>query len=398
MAEQSVIGTILLSPKKMMPLLQSRLKYTDFQVLEYANIYKTCSDKFLNNKPIDVVTLSAELGNEYKNVLIECANKVPTLSNWENYMQIVLDTAKRSSAFEQVSQLQESLLCGDEVQECQNIATKVCETLSTTQTDVTVSALEGFAEYYQTLNKKPEYIKTGMSRLDYYLHISRGDFIVVGARPSVGKTALTLQLMLNISKTHKVVYFSLETGRKNLYGRMTANLTGISMNILKKQNLNKQQYVTVAKAGDMLDKRNFHIIESSGWTVEQMKAKSIQLGAQVIFIDYVGLINAPGKNRYEKITNTSIALHTMAQQSNITTFALSQLNRDGSEAPTLVNLRESGQLEQDADAVILLHAPKTIDEPERDLMIPKNKEGQCGVVKMHFDGQYQRFTEAEYRH
>ena len=109
-------------------------------------------------------------------------------------------------------------------------------------------------------------------------------------------------------------------------------------------------------------------------------------------VDYLGLLHARGAGRYEQITAVSLALHELAQRTGVLVVALSQLSRAGAGmVPRLEDLRESGQIEQDADAVLLLHPNR--DDGVHDLLVAKNKEGRTGAVAMHFDGETQRFTE-----
>ena len=130
----------------------------------------------------------------------------------------------------------------------------------------------------------------------------------------------------------------------------------------------------------------------------QVRAKAAQLKAEVIFIDYLSLLRGEGKSVYERVTNISIDLHTMAQQSGTTVVALSQLSRSGKENPDMTDLRESGQIEQDADAILLLKSidPKRPDS-DRELLVAKNKEGITGPILLNFIGEYQLFTEVETR-
>lgn len=151
---------------------------------------------------------------------------------------------------------------------------------------------------------------------------------------------------------------------------------------------------------DKLKGLNFEIVEAAGYNIEQIRAKAIQLNADIIFIDYLGLIQGAGRTIYEKTTQISMDIHTMAQQLNKVVFALVQLNREtehSDKRPTMANLRDSGQIEQDADIIMLLHKPdekikEMKNEGTRDLIICKNKEGKTGLVPLHFDGDKQRFT------
>lgn len=114
-------------------------------------------------------------------------------------------------------------------------------------------------------------------------------------------------------------------------------------------------------------------------------------------IDYLGLIPSEGGSRYEKMTNVSINLHNFAQQTGIVVFALSQLNRGGAnKEPSMEDLRESGQIEQDADLILLLHNDQ--DAQKYKVIIEKNKEGECAAIRMNFNGEKQQFTEWEARY
>ncbi len=395
-AEQAMIGTILLNPDKVMPEAAEILEEEDFLISEYRTLYRTCEGYFIDGKPIEFVTLIAQLGDEYKPVLYRCAESVHSVASWKAYAQIVIDTAKRYRAYETASQLVGALTEGEKVENCQQLAVKMCEQLSTTTTGNTVSAKEGFSQFYIDLQKPVDYIRTGFSKLDKHSYIKRGDFVVIGARPSVGKTALTLQMMLHMSKSYRVVYFSLETCSNNLFGRMVSNLSGERLRSIK--NRESIDYCRIVDCKDIIDKLDFYTVEAAGWTVPQIKAKAIQLGAEVIFIDYMGLVCSDGSSRYEKMTNISIDLHTLAQQSGIAVIALSQLNREGKDEPGMESLRESGQIEQDADIIMLLYAPDDIDEPAREIIIAKNKEGETGKVELNFNGDTQRFGEVETRY
>jgi replicative DNA helicase len=143
----------------------------------------------------------------------------------------------------------------------------------------------------------------------------------------------------------------------------------------------------------MLVKLPLSIVKASGKSVSWIRGEALRLKADVVFIDYLGLINGTGKSRYEIITNVSMELHNMAQQTGITVFALSQLNRNATgRRPTMADLRESGQVEQDADVIVLLHRVNE-DLNDMDVIIEKNKEGEVGTVKMKFWGGSQSFSE-----
>ena len=138
------------------------------------------------------------------------------------------------------------------------------------------------------------------------------------------------------------------------------------------------------------------VVSAAGWTAEQIKSKAVQARADVIFVDYLTLMKASGKTPYERATQISMDLHTLAQQMEIAVIALAQLNRAGKGDPDMTSLRESGQIEQDADAILLIHWPDQEDST-RELIIAKNKEGETGKNFLRFDGKHQTFSEFNLR-
>lgn len=395
-AEQALIGSILLDADSILPEAETMLEPEDFYFPEYRTLYRTMSGHFFDGKPVDHVTLAAQLGEEYREILLRAAQSVPHCRNWRSYAQIVVDTAKRRRAVTAAERLLESISAGENIADSQQRAVKICEALSETRDDRTVSAAEGYTDFYASLDKPVDYLRTGFSKLDKYVQIQRGDFVVVGARPSVGKTALTLQMLMHMSRDCTAVYFSLETSAKNIFGRIASCFSGVPLECIKSHT--GVDYLRLADAGKEIRQRQFYVVEAAGWTVAQIKAKAIQLGAQLIFVDYMGLVRDEAQGRYEKLTNISIGLHTLAQQSQITVIALSQLNREGRGEPTMESLRESGQIEQDADAILLLHAPDDIESEERKIIVAKNKEGRVGCIECRFDGTIQKFSELETRY
>lgn len=246
-------------------------------------------------------------------------------------------------------------------------------------------------DYVLHMNEKPVYIKTGLERLDEALHISPGDFIIIGGRPSTGKTALSLQIAASMAKqNYTVYYFSLETSKRKLGARLMANQIYCPLDTVKNKAVSLNEIDGQAKNMKM----PLYIRSAAGKNVAWMKAQALRKKAQVIFVDYLQLIHETGaKDRYAAITAISIALHELAQTTGIVVVALAQLNRNPSKpgaTPTNSDLRESGQIEQDADAIILLSG----DNPDKYLFrLSKNKEGEIGDLPITFNKQIQRFQE-----
>ena len=256
---------------------------------------------------------------------------------------------------------------------------------------------DGIDNYIRKLDDKPEYISTGLRVLDNNLHLVPGNFVVIGGRPSAGKTALSLQLACEIAKNgRKVAYFSLETDPDTLYARIIANQLGVPLHTVKNKTVSINELDRLAD----IKKYPLFVRSAAGKSVGWIRTQSIRMQAKVVFIDYLQLIHQAGaKDRYSAVTEISMALHEFAQSTGTLVVALAQLNRETARAgipPTAADLRESGQIEQDADAIILLaQKVKTQKRPEEHyhFALEKNKEGNVGSLDITFQMETQQFKE-----
>lgn len=260
-----------------------------------------------------------------------------------------------------------------------------------------ISMCDGIDNYIRKLDDKPEYISTGLRVLDNNLHLVPGNFVVIGGRPSAGKTALSLQLACEIAKNgRKVAYFSLETDPDTLYARIIANQLGVPLHTVKNKTVSIDELDRLAD----IKKYPLFVRSAAGKSVGWIRTQSIRMQAKVVFIDYLQLIHQAGaKDRYSAVTEISMALHEFAQSTGTLVVALAQLNRETARAgipPTAADLRESGQIEQDADAIILLaQKVKTQKRPEEHYHfgLEKNKEGNVGSLDITFQMETQQFKE-----
>ena len=240
--------------------------------------------------------------------------------------------------------------------------------------------------YIRRLDEKTEYVPTGIAVLDRNLHLSPGNLFIIGGRPSAGKTALSLQIACEQARRgFRVCYFSLETDPDTLTARIIANRLAVPLADVKAKTVPQSDLDDLAE----LHKLPLYIRSASGKGAGWIKAQAQRMKAQVIFIDYLQLLTASkAKDRYQQITSISIALHELAQTTGILVVALAQLNRNAAHAsPSTADLKESGQLEQDADAILLLSG----DKAKYQAILAKNKEGRVGEIPLTFDKPRQRF-------
>ena len=244
-------------------------------------------------------------------------------------------------------------------------------------------------DYIRNLDQQPNYIPTGIGPLDRNLHILPGNFILIGGRPSAGKTALSLQIAVEMAKQgRKVCYFSLETSPQILAQRIIANQLYAPLEQVKTKKVPAAELDGLSK----LRQLPLYIRSASGRNVAWIRAQALRMKAQVVMVDYVQIIRPDRSgDRYQAITQISIGLHELAQTTGMVVMGAAQLSRNAAHTlPTNADLKESGQLEQDADAVLLLG---NAEDGRSVCILSKNKEGRVGEIPLTFDKERQRFLE-----
>lgn len=307
-----------------------------------------------------------------------------TRPNVEKWTQLVLEQAAltkfQSLAFQAGSSL-------TTFADLPDLYSKMGEVLTLDREDQDFKPIGELVDnYVRKLNEKPKYIPSGIPVLDKHLHLSPGNLFIIGGRPSAGKTALSLQMACEQARRgFRVCYFSLETDPDTLTARIISNRLAVPLTDVKSKTVPQSDLDSLADLHKLL----LFIRSASGKGTGWIKAQAQRMKAQVIFIDYLQLLAASkAKDRYQQITSISIGLHELAQTTGILVVALAQLNRNAAHAsPSTADLKESGQLEQDADAILLL----SDDGEEYQAILAKNKEGRVGEIPLTFDKPRQRF-------
>ena len=267
----------------------------------------------------------------------------------------------------------------------------------------TVSGTDALCGFYARLvgGEVQPVVTSGFPRLDRALCIAGGKLIVIGARPSVGKSALLLHLAMNaLDAGRRVLLVSLEMGMDEVIGRMTARQSGVPVQAISTHSLSETQLGRVVEGFSLLPGDRFSVCTTAR-TAQDVRREALRMradgGLDLIVVDYLQLLDAGRKtsNRTEAVGVISRTLKLLAVELNIPVLTASQLNRasERNDAPRLSDLRESGSIEQDADAVLLLHAANEKENPERDLTLAKNRQGRCGGFKLLFSGEKMLFTE-----
>lgn len=307
-----------------------------------------------------------------------------TRSNVEKWTQIILEEAALTKFQSLALQVGSSLTTFADLPD---LYSKMGEALTLDREEQDFKPIGELVDtYIRKLDEKPRYLPSGISVLDKNLHLSPGNLFIIGGRPSAGKTALSLQIACEQARRGlRVCYFSLETDPDTLTARIIANRLAVPLADVKAKTVPQSDLDSLAD----LHKLPLFICSASGKGVGWIKAQAQRMKAQVIFIDYLQLLTtSKAKDRYQQITSISIALHELAQTTGILVIALAQLNRNAAHtSPSTADLKESGQLEQDADAILLLSG----DEAKYQAILAKNKEGRVGEIPLTFDKPRQRF-------
>lgn len=396
-AQASVIGSMLID-ERCIGTVVAEVQAEDFVTEEYRTLFQTIRQLFGNGTRVDPVTVLDKVKGygavDWFELIRQCMTVTPSAANVENYVAILREQARLA----RIQSLALELTTARTLENAQEAISKInAEQVERSGVKIVTmeQALLGFMERHRA---KAEYLLWGIPGLEKKMFIDKGKFVILGGYPSHGKTALALQTAYAMAEKYRVGFFSLETDDGTLMDRLVSSVAMISMSKIKKSELSEKDYAVIANKTPALTKRNLEFVLASGMTVSDIFATARSKRFDVIYIDYIQLIRADShRSRYEQITQISIELHTMAQTSGITVIGLSQLARaeksgKSQRAPRMSDLRESGQLEQDADAIMLLYREK-MDEADsrRVLSVEKNKEGEVGQIYLRFNGDNQTF-------
>ncbi len=394
-AQAAVIGCLLIDPTLCGEIFD-RVKPEDFIDAEYRHVFEAARGLFFSGKPVDAVTVCHAAGDGvYRDFIMQILDITPTAASWQADIEVMLDCCR----LHKLQDIGNNLISCTSVDEARQILADAQQLTAEKKTSA-ISIAQGLIDFHARQNKKAGYLQYGISVLDKYLRTSPGHFVVIGGRPSAGKTAFALQIANTLADKHRVGFFSLETGAGELYDRYIAQTCMIDFGAIKTRSIPEKDYTRLVQRQKELAKRQLEIIPAAGFSAADIQAATLSARYDVILIDYLQLLRETGRNsnRTEAVSRMSMELHRLAQAHGITVIALSQLGRpegrESQKAPTLSSLRESGQIEQDADAVILLYLTDPSDpRSDRRIKIAKNKEGELGYADMDFEGRFQRFVD-----
>ncbi len=432
-AEASLLGAVLIDTDAIVKIADTVSK-EDFYEDRHKRIYEAVLQLYEKHSPIDVLTLSDQLrstgfldmvgGASY---LTELTNFVPTAAHVEQYAEIVSQKSLRRRL---IKSSQDIVGLGyDEAKNLQELIEEAETSLfevSKRHIKQDVTSLETIlSESFDRLDElhkdkgKIRGVPTGFKDLDNILAgLQRSDLFILAARPSMGKTALALNIAHNVAVKSglPVLMFSLEMSKEQLVDRMLAMESGVDAWALRTGNLTDSDFEKIGQAMGTLSEAQIYIDDSPGITVSDLRTKSRREAHQrelgLIIVDYLQLMSGGSRyggesNRVQEISEISRGLKGIARELNVPLLALSQLSRSvenrSPQIPQLSDLRESGSIEQDADVVAFIYReeyynPESDRKNVTDIFIKKHRNGPTGAVELYFDREKQRFRSLDNKH
>ena len=398
-AQVAVLGSLLISPELVGEAL-TRIRAEDFITPRHRATFEAIRAVYLDGTPVDFIPVLDKLGakgdQEWRQYLLTLMEQTPTAAN----IWLYADTMREQARLFRLRRLGEALTAANTLEDARKVLSDANGMLVDKPGIRYVTMEQALLDFYDRHKTKKEYFTWGLDKLNDRLFVEEGDLVVLGGYSSAGKTLLAIMFAWHLANCGKKVgFYSLETGEKKLEDRLIAYNMRMDFGKIKRSELTEADYEALAIASSRLIKPQLEWVAASGMSVEEIRASALSRGFDVIFIDYLQLIQSGARSRYEGVTDISIGLHQLSQSTGITVVALSQLSRpeksgDGAKAPTMASFRDSGQIEQDADVAMLLYKEEDTPNSRRVLHIAKNKEGEIGKIYLAFDGQHQRLYES----
>jgi len=427
-AEEAVLGSLLIDPEALFHVTPF-LKGEDFYIQKNAWIYEAILALHERREPIDLVTLCDELerneqleelgGAAYITQLI---NAVPSAIHVEAYGHIVEQSAIRRRLISAASQIAQ--LAYQETEDIdQTVDRAEQELFSVSQRRITrdlapiqdvIRRYYDRIEYLYAHQGEPLGVPTGYIDIDRLLGgLQRSDFIIIAARPSVGKTSLCLSIGRNAARHGQhVAIFSLEMSSEQIVQRLVSAETGIDTQRLRLGDLQQDEWPLFVQATGKLSDLPVFIDDTPSISVLQLRTKARRLhaehGIDLVLVDYLQLMTGDirSENRVQEVSYISRSLKALARELDVPVVAASQLSRAveqrSEKVPVLADLRESGSLEQDADVVMFiyrdeLYHPDTEKQHIADIIVAKHRNGPTGTVQLFFRNRLAQFLDAETR-
>ncbi|MBQ8996902.1 replicative DNA helicase [Candidatus Saccharibacteria bacterium] len=426
-AEKSVLGAILLSDASFPDVLE-RISARDFYDKANGQVFEAMTSLYNKSKAIDLLTVTSELRAQkaLKSVggapyLTELTNFVPTASHAKEYADLVSRAAVRRRLIKAGTEIAEAAYEeGAEIGELVGRAEKNLFEVSDQSTksdydalgDLLVDAFDRIEDLHKNKGALRG-LKTGFRDLDNKTAgLQKGDLVIVGARPAMGKTTFAQNIAYNAATINNkgVLFFSMEMAKNEIVDRMISDISGVDNWKIRTGNLSDEDFAKIGDALAEMGQAPLYIDDTSSMTILELRNKARRAAHDhdigLVIVDYLTLINGSDRyagNRVQEVTEISRGLKILARELEIPVIALAQLNRTvtgrDDPRPVLSDLRESGSIEQDADLVMFLHRIDYYHQNEDDyeptniteLIVAKHRHGAVGKIELYFHPELLRF-------
>lgn len=428
-SEAAVVGSMLLDVN-VIPEVVQVVSSEDFYDPKHAAIFRTIVNLWDESQAVDLTLLHDELnkrdllddagGFEY---LLEVARSVPSTSTATVYAGNVRDSAIKRGLIAAAHKISQAAHTSpkpaiEQAGQADHLIAGIVEQANCGTEPVTVGELlqQTYTHQEDMDGHGPQGIPTGLHDLDYLIFgLQKGELTILAARPSIGKSALAIQISLHAADNGKTptLFASMEMGKRSIGQRIFSLWGNTSLTNMRRNSLTAEEFSSMSKATGRAADIPLGIQELSDKTIVSLRAltrhyrRRNNLG--LLVVDYLGLLQAPGaENRNNEVASITAGLKSLAVELDIAVLCLSQLNRvpttRSNKKPTLADLRDSGAIEQDADVVLFLHREDYYHQgedgyaptQEADLDVAKNRNGPTGTVKLHFDAPRATFHSMEY--
>ncbi len=427
-SERAVLGGLMIDREAIVKIVDV-LEAEDFYEKKHQDIYQSCRDLFQTGSPIDVLTVSSKLKDKNKleeiggtSYLTELINEIPTAANIVKYATTVRDKSLLRELVSASADIQSSAYNEAERPDVllDEAESRIFSVIKRGIHESFAHVKEGLAEAFERVEALSKHkgglrgLATGFTDLDKKLSgLQKSDLVILAARPSLGKSALALNIASYAAVTggKSVGLFSLEMSKDQLIDRLIADQGGIDLWKMRTgTNLADEDFSNMRHALDLLSRANIYIDDGVGTKILKMRAMARRLQAQkgldLIIVDYLQLMEPENRtaNMVQQMTEISRSLKLLAKELNVPVLALSQLSRSVEHRmppkPRLSDLRESGAIEQDADVVMFIHREDRYKEDSSnkniaEIIIAKHRNGPVGSINLYFDEQRVSFRNLE---
>ena len=426
-AEQSLLGAIIIN-NDVLPEVLTIVRPRDFYDERHKIIFQAMLDLYDHHKPVDLLTLTSELKTQKKlndigkaSYLAELSNFVPVASHAKAYAEIIERNSVRRRLISAGTQIAESAyeedvntteLIGNAERELFEVSDKIVKSDYVAMADLLVDAFDRLEELHKNKGALRG-LKTGFRDLDKKTAgFQKGDLVIIGARPAMGKTTFAQNLAYNIANINKkgVLFFSMEMADREIVDRMISDVSGVDNWKMRTGNLSDEEFQKIGDALADMDELPIYIDSTSSMTIMELRNKARRAmhdhDIGIVIVDYLQLISGSNRyagNRVQEVSEVSRGLKILARELSIPVVALAQLSRNvtgrDDPRPVLSDLRDSGSIEQDADLVMFLHRPDYYKQNQEgyedthitELLIAKHRHGAVGKIELYFHPELLRF-------